>query len=487
MKIQNLFTLFLLTTFFYACQNITQNETSENTLNTPNTENINTKPLAPNAYATKTTVQPPLENVDVPLQSFTINAQKAQVIEIKETGTSIEIPANAFVDEQGNIIQGEVIIDFKEYHDVGDILASGIPMQMTAPDGSTGFMQSAGMFDIQGKVANQEEGSGAKAIFIAEDKALKVNLASYKNDGEYDAWRLDEGNKQWLNKGLSQVEKNKNKAKALKYVEKNKPKATPIKPYKFDKNKPVLEFDINLKNFPELKEMNGVMWQYAGSDDTKDPAKNKWVYEENWDAVEVDPIKESNLYQLKLRNKFKEFTSVVCPSQSNDDFKKSMAEYNSKLKEYEENKVTYEDMQALAETQADFIRSYSVNGFGIYNYDLMMKDDEFIPLLADFDFGVKIPGAKQFTTVYMIYNDRNVVCYPPNQWSSIRIDPKGKTKMVAILPGNKFATISATEFEVLVDDIKEAKNSHYTFKMTYHKENAIASLEELKTIIEGLV
>ncbi len=474
MKILNYLLVGFMLTFMMSCQNQENPQNQEINLS----ENELSTEIPANAYLTASGIEAPLKNVNVPVKTFTINATKEQIIEIDETGTSIEIPANAFVDADGNLVEN-VNISFREFHSAADILASGIPMQMTAPDGSSGYMRSAGMFDIQG-FAN------GKAVFVAEQKELKVNLASYHNDADYDVWRLDDNNKQWLNRGLSQVTKNDKKGKALKYVEKNKVGEAPLKPYKFDKNKPVLEFNINLENFPELKEMNGVMWQYAGGDDSKDPAKNAWIYKTDWDHADVEQFEDSNLFKLTLKNSKKEFVTTVCPSQSDEEFKNAMAAYSSKLKQYEENKLTYEDMKQMAEKQADFMRSMSVEGFGIYNYDRMMKDDEFLPVVANFDFGTMIPGMNKFTTVYMIYDDRDVMRYPVSDWSKIRIDPNGKTQMVAILPNNQIATIGSNEMAAIMSDIRAAKGGKYTFKMNFHDGEKVNSFEQLQNIMEIL-
>lgn len=472
----------ILFTLLYACQNTTQSDEA-NTLNADptmqeeNSTPSTTTPISPNAYVTPSNVSPPLEKVSVPTHRFKVDASKGKTIEIKETGSSIVIPANAFVDAAGNTVTGEVEIQFKEYHDVGDILASGIPMRMTAPDGSTGYMQSAGMFDIQGK-------SEGKAIFVAEGKALDVNVASDYNDVTYDFWKFEKKNQQWINRGPTKAKDNPVKKRALKRIAKTPKTEKPILPYKFDKNKPVLEFDINYDNFPELKEMNGIVWQYAGDDDLRDPVKNKWVFQENWDKAEIEPFPYGNLYRLILKSNSKEFITTVSPSQSGEDFEKSMAEYTRKQKEYEANKLSLEDMKELAEAQGDFIRSARIEGFGIYNCDFILRDDDNILVNAKFDFGTMIPGINKLAKVYMIMDNRNIICYSPR--GEIKIVPDAKTRMVAILPNQKYATISESQFDAILDDIKAAEGGQYTFKMNF-KDKVIASLNQLKDTINQLV
>lgn len=468
-----------LFTLLYACQNTTQSEEANTLDNKPAMQEESKTPstTTPNTYATPTNITPPLEDVSVPIHSFKVNAKKGKTIEIKETGSSIVIPANAFVDANGNPITGEVNIQFKEYHDVAEILTSGIPMSMIAPDGTTGYMQSAGMFDIQGT-------SEGKAIFIAEGKALDVNIASDYNDVTYDFWKFDKENQQWINRGPTKAKDNPVKKKALKRIAKTPKVEKPILPYKFDKNKPVLEFDINYDNFPELKEMNGIVWQYAGDDEKRDPVKNKWVFQENWDKAEIEPFPYGNLYKLVLKSNSKEFITTVSPNQSGEEFEKSMAEYSRKQKEYEANKVSIEEMKELVKEQRNFIRSARIEGFGIYNCDYMMRNNDDILVQAKFDFGTMIPGINKLAQVYMIMDNRNIVACPIT--GPIRINPDGKTRMVAILPHQKYATISESEFDKMMDEIQAADGGHYTFKMTF-KDKVIASLQQLKDTINQLV
>ncbi len=478
MKRIHLSLLLIFFTLLYACQNTNQSEESlEIPTDTTMLEEEN--PKSPDGFSTSTNVSPPLELTDVPVHQFKFNTQDAQTLEIKETGSSIVIPENAFVDANGQPIEGEVEIQFKEYHDIGDILASGIPMRMTAPDGSTGYMQSAGMFDIQGT-------ADGTPIFIAEGKSVEVNLASDYNDATYDFWNYQEESKQWLNKGVSKARKNEQKEKVLNRIAKTPEIEKPVLPYRFDKNKPVLEFDINYETFPELKEMNGILWQYAGDDETKDPLKNKWIFKEHWDAAEIQPFPKGNLYRLELKNDTKSFITTVCPSQSGDEFEAAMAAYSRKQKEYEANKLTREDLLELAENQKAFVRSARLEGFGIYNYDLMIKDEDNILVDAKFDFGTMIPGINQLARVYMIVDNRNVVEYPRQDWNKVRISPTAKTRMMAILPGQKYATITETQFEAMKAEIKQAEGTTFTFKMNY-KDEVIASINRMKDIISNLV
>ncbi len=481
MKLRNL-TLLAFTFLIFSCVN-EQREVNvspagvEATL-TSDSELLD---LPKGAFATFHGVEPSLKEVNVSFQNFNVSPGKEKIIVIKETGTIIEIPADAFVDEDGNPVTEEVEISFREFHTPAQVLASGIPMRMKGANGETGYMQSAGMYEIQPT-------EQFKDIRIAEGKEITVSLASYVNDAEYDFWSLENEGSQWQNQGASQALPNKAKTEArknLKRIEKELAEPAPVKPFRFDPKKPVIDLDINLETYPDLVEMGTVVWQYAGGDPAKDPTKNKDVISTAWDGAEVEPFESGNLWKLTLSKGDKTFSTTVCPSQSGAQFEEAMAEYNAKMKEYDANRMTAEEFKELAMNQADFLRSSQLSGFGIYNYDLMVKDSDNILVNADFDFGVRIPGINKLASVYMLVNNRNVVKYPPEDWNKIRIDPNADTKMVAILPGNRIATISTTEMENMMDNIEANRGKDFTFKFN-PQEEYISSIEDLHRVIENL-
>src|SRR5580698_4924840 len=71
-------------------------------------------------------IKPPLAGVDVPFKEYKVDAEKGDTIFYK-TGSIILFPPNAFVDENGNLIKGEVQIKYREFTNPIDLYLSGIP------------------------------------------------------------------------------------------------------------------------------------------------------------------------------------------------------------------------------------------------------------------------------------------------------------------------------------------------------------------------
>lgn len=425
-------------------------------------------------------IAPPFENVHVPFQSYAVPPNEAKTLEFP-TGSSIEIPANAFVDASGNPITEPVTVRYREFHNAAEILASGIPMKVMQENGEAADMQSAGMFEIKGEVQGQP-------VFVAEDKAINVNMASYVNDHVYDFWSYDEEVGNWSSQGPSTAEPNEAKQATLLALEtKEKTISQPVKPVKFDKNKPVLNFDINYKAFPELEAMQGIMWQYTGNNPKEDPLANKWIFKEEWDFAELKPLAQKGQYQLNLRSEKKQFTTPVVASQQGNDFEEAMATYDQNLKEYQANMLTTAERRQFAMQQADFLRSFQVSGFGVYNYDLLIKYPESLILAADFEFDVKIPNLKQMTTIFLVTQEgRSVVKYNPSSWDKFVINPNMDNRMVAVLPGNRIATFSQADFDAQMAEMKRNNKGAYTFKMKVQEQEVFA-VTDIQQILETMI
>ncbi|HEU4719520.1 MAG TPA: hypothetical protein VFU15_16870, partial [Bacteroidia bacterium] len=100
------------------------------------------------------------------------------------SGTKISIPANAFVDANGNAVTGNVTIDYREFRDPVDILLSGIPMDYDSA-GHNGHFVSAGMFEMNASVDGKE-------VFLAPGKKVDMKFAVVDTASDFNFYKLDE-------------------------------------------------------------------------------------------------------------------------------------------------------------------------------------------------------------------------------------------------------------------------------------------------------
>ena len=103
----------------------------------------------------------------------------------------MHIPAQCFVDQDGNPIQDSVQILFKEYHSSADIICSGIPMQN---DGSDAIMETAGMFEISGTYNGHD-------VSFQDGKEILVDLVSFNETKDFDFFEMEKNTCQWKSLG----------------------------------------------------------------------------------------------------------------------------------------------------------------------------------------------------------------------------------------------------------------------------------------------
>jgi len=417
-------------------------------------------------------VAPPFDGVDVPFATYKVIAEQGKTIETA-TGTTIIIPKGAFKDADGNPITGEVDVMYREFHDASAIIASGIPM--TNAEGDE-YMETAGMFEING----QQNGA---AIAVADDKDIEVKMGSFVAGENFDFFHFDKKACNWETKGTAKPEKNVAKLNRLKNLTKVPEK--PSKPQKFDENAFVFDLDVDYSSFPELRAYHGVVWQYNGNDETKNPETNGWVFKENWKEIELKSIdSKKGKYELILSNSEKTFTTDVAPALKGMDLDKAMELFAKKDASYQKLKTMRIEEEERIEQEADLLRTFRVSNFGIFNWDIWKRPNR-KKCLASFDFGQDTDKFINKISVFLVTgSQRSVVRYRPNTFDKFSFDPNDDNLLIAVLPGNRVAYFKSEDFKNIDLDLLLEQKS-YTFNMKI-EENAVASVDDLASIIERL-
>jgi len=91
-------------------------------------------------------VAPPIAGVDIADTIWSVNAASGQDF-IYATGSVVRIPANAFTDSTGKVVDGPVEIRYREFHDPASIFIAGIPMTYDS-SGQQYHFESAGTFAL---------------------------------------------------------------------------------------------------------------------------------------------------------------------------------------------------------------------------------------------------------------------------------------------------------------------------------------------------
>lgn len=435
-----------------------------------------------------TAVIPPLVNITPPQQTFEFLASEAQHITL-ENGGSIDIPAHAFVDETGQVIEEKVNLDFREFHKAGDVIASGIPM-IYEENGVRQHFQTAGMFEIRGYLAapktaqlfGKSKKKRGKAIFVAKTKSITVNMASFTGEDDYNFYVLNDRTGKWRNLAKSEVKPNQAKQKKLA---KEAPVADspPKMPEKHDPKAIVFELNMNTRQFPELANFKGIMWQYAGTNPTEDPSNktNTWVSQTQWNNIQVKANGNmEGLYRMILTKGNQRFEMDVKPVLSGRNYKKALQKFNVAVKKFETDKQKRKRAEERFANEANFLRSTRISGFGIYNHDRIYGLDGAVTLQANFELEDK-SALDKTTSIFLVTGDnRSVIRYTASSWRNFRYMSTDQNKLIAILEGNKMGVFTSESFQSL--NVKSGDKCLFRLKVV----DNIQSLEDLKNLIAKL-
>jgi hypothetical protein len=377
-------------------------------------------------------IRPALSGVDVPFGKHTVPAQQGGTITL-ENGTVIRIPENAFVHSDGSPVQGEVKIAYREFHDAADIILSGIPMKFNN-DGKIEDFQTAGMVEITGS-------QGEKPVFIAQGKSIQIDMASFVEEDNYNLYYLDQNEKRWEDIGKAELKPNVSKREAKKAMSQ-----IPPKPVKATTNESVFEFSVNYNQFPELKAFKNIIWE---ADNKKYLADNEWIFNEKWTKIDMKAKdREKGIYTIAVKNKKKSFKIDVVPALEGQDYDKAMADFKAKTEQYEKLVVQRGQEVERLNAQADVLRSFSINNFGIYNCDRFARVPNPISLDFNLDFGDdQAMRASQVMLFHIIGNERSVLpYYSAEELDRIVYSYEEDNYLVAILPGKKLGILYPQDF-----------------------------------------
>ncbi len=433
-----------------------------------------------NQSVTQKLIDPPFQekNLNIQPQTLTLVATQGGQFDFPN-GTQISVPKDCFVDAAGNPIQGNIKLNYREFHTPAQILASGIKMTYDSA-GQTQYFESAGMFDIQGVDANENP------VFIAEDKKIDLQMASFVA-GNYNSYKLNENTKNW--EFITQTTPTTNFIKQAKLDEKVPASLRPIEPQEIDPKAFAFELKTDLSKYPELREMEGVMFQFAGKDETQNPEnkQNAWIWEKKWGDVGLQCIdREHGLFKLEIKTDTQQFETIIRPVLRGKELEKARQLFAQKMQEFEAAKIQRLTESKRLAHEADLLRKFEVRGFGTHNFDVVMPMNRRLNFVAEFDFGKEIDLDKNEISIFMIpqTNGSAVVRFMPQHWNNFWILTDTPTKFLAILPNQEVAVLSQKEFEKL-DKTKIQANGKAKLTLEILPE-PIKNMDDLTQIIAKL-
>jgi len=454
-------------------------------------------------------ITPPIPALAKAYTTFDIDPSEAQTLSMP-SGTEITIPANAIVNEDGKVPSGTVQLKYREYHDAVDVLLSGIPMTYRAA-GRSRIMQTAGMFDI---AATQ----GDQALQIKEGEGIHVAMASFTEGDDFSFFALDE-TKGWEFLDYNKPTANPKRQKVQKEVRTIKRRLSRVRPTVFVFNyRAILDIHYNNKSEAISKNKNNpaagnkakrydLTWmessarrtiQYEGNYYNADmmvwkhaskKRMPRWLFKKKH-KVTLTP-KEGNFYTLEMTAaNGKTFSTTIeallplkyvfeySPKAWKNNFKKIMADV---IKEEARLRKELEEARKRYERQAAMIRSFEIQGFGVYNYDKLMKEDDRIEVLAEFNLE---DASQEVDWVICLPEDnRTVIKYPKFNWDKVNLLPNNAARFIALLPDGSLAVYSAEAYQKIdFDKLRQQTTKpeyHFDLKKVIDKVDSEAALREV--------
>ena len=327
-QMNRLLILLTLSVFVDSCKNSSdiENHTNKDTI-------ADNKPF----------INPPLKNCQVPTEEYTVEAEKGDTV-FTYSGAIIEFPSNAFIDENGNVVKGNVNISFRDFSDPVDFFLAGIPMEYDSA-GVHYLFQSVAMCEINANL-------NGKKLSVNPDAKPTINMQSNLDTDKSNLYYLDTVAKQWKNMGKEKriaMNNNYNKstsskksASTLQQEETNIEQH--VKPNKVQNPDRVIELEIEPGDFPELSAYSNVKFEI-------DPADKSFKSSDGnvtWNSVDINKDTKVGFYRINFKNKTRSVSYLARPVMEGADYEKALKIFTQKKAEYEEKKEKRLNVEDLA-------------------------------------------------------------------------------------------------------------------------------------------
>ena len=321
--------------------------------------------------ATQPYINPPFENIKPTYEKAVINVNQGGEYTY-ESGSKITVPPAAFVDNNGELVNGEVDIKYREVHDCVDFFLSGIPMEYDSA-GTNYSLESAGMVEIfaeqNGIRLNVAPGKEINVELVSE---ISVPASERGKTPDFNIYKLDEENRNWVYKGkddielieenmselfdeddpaaelqesLAEIDQKASAEMAIIESSVEKP-LTPIRPERANGSDYVFNFDFTDEQVSSSQvegtvheEINQLRKQYANTLWQVAPGNTDFneemVSQIAWEDMKLEQVNNRD-YELTLINPNREIKVIVNPVLNSQDYDAAMEQFNKDFAVYQQ-------------------------------------------------------------------------------------------------------------------------------------------------------
>lgn len=338
------------------------------------TQQQQTPPPTTISQSTEETEQIFNEALNVPFNTYVISADNGGSF-THFTGTQVTVPANAFIDENGNSVTGDIIIQYREFHDPIDIFVSRIPMEYDTLKKTFTF-ESAGMCDIRGY-------QNGKQVRLVPEKSIQIDMESRYGGNHYNLYYLNDDSQTWECKGkpaltdnrvsgknpfdqeiqeleeqLTNIERaidRKNNELVYSQARMDQTNAffdsgTPVSVEsggrswrQYNPEMPSFRIKVNETEFPELALFKDVRFQIFA----RKIQLPKNLYRTHWEELTLKKVND-NSYDMHLSKGVRKYVIPVEPVLTKEDMDKLQANYEECAKEKDSIMRIAEEKMATA-------------------------------------------------------------------------------------------------------------------------------------------
>jgi hypothetical protein len=384
---------------------------------------------------------PPLPELDIPYQKFEIDPSQPNVL-FSKMGAKINIPSDAFLDKDGNVIKGKVEVSFREFYNPLDFYLAGIPMNYN-DNGVDKVLESGGMVELTAK-SNKNE------LFVNPSSKIKVDMKSWTKSKDFNLYDLDKTTGKWIEKGKDSI------------IIFNKNKVFPtVPPMPIIATANAFKIADDTKTFPEIEGYKDVLFEPINISKCNISDATEMI---------VKPL-ENGIFEITSIIKYgsirKENTCLCYLAfEPGKDYNEAMKTYQNKYA-----KILKERNLHINEEEK-ILRTLTINNFGFVNCDYPTSypsGGEINPIYVD-EKGKPIV----LDNVVLVEKNTNALFrYSAN----VKYNPSSNNLLWGLTKDNKIAFIKNVDFKSLKNSTSKQK-----VHMHIHKEK-VTTYEDVEIVL----
>lgn len=492
-------------------------------------------------FASQPFINPPLDDIKPTFASAKINANQGGVYEYKN-GSKLIVPAAAFRNTDGKLVEGEVEIEYREMHDYVDFFLSGIPMTYDSA-GTKYILESAGMVEIIAKQNGQP-------LKMQPGKEIKVELISYINmprlnvNPKYNIYKLNASTRSWEYRNVDNIQiiedlddegfeneelnilktnyqSSISKITTTEDFEIKELETTigmpmkPARPFRANKDQFSFDLDISENASPVVKDLGekyqNIIWHISPNS----PEINTNAFNVTWESMNLKPLDDGQDFELTLINGNHQERVIVTPALSGNEFTQAMSIFevamttyrnalkvrelaleenrNKIIKKYASQKEEAKKAFALvieewrSQNQNDpslnqMVRKKIINRFVATEFGVWNCDRPIHPDDLEIKGNFELEEGAEVTDeiAYLVNKNRNtIVRIYAKDGAKVNFDQKSDNLMWMVTKDNQIAIFHPQEFK----KINQKKGGNHTFMMKVEPD-AMKSEEDVRKVLQ---